>query len=193
MVTERTDETQLLLARVNALLVGLRRALGWRHDDEARWASWGITAPEAQALRVKLRAIADVLHVERATARGRLHGGTRRFATLQAQRAWVTERARRSARSGDRHAPLARRAQQRHLRAKKLTACTRRSRATLASADVSRKQSKRSTMRGAERPAATAISASSCSGNAPATHAAHRSGSSRTSGFSSRCTMTSAR
>jgi hypothetical protein len=80
------------LSRVNALLVRLRRALGWNHGDEARWASWGITAPEAQALRAKLRAIANVLHVERATARGRLHGGTRLFATLDAQRAWLAKR-----------------------------------------------------------------------------------------------------
>jgi hypothetical protein len=48
------------------------------------------------ALRVKLRAIADVLHVERATARGRLHGGGR-FATLDEQKAWSAEHARRRA------------------------------------------------------------------------------------------------
>ena len=83
-----------LLKRVNVYLVGLRRALSHDHRDEARWTPWGITAPEAMALRVKLRAIADVLHVERATARGRVHGG-RRFASLDEQRTWLAEHARR--------------------------------------------------------------------------------------------------
>jgi hypothetical protein len=88
------DRCVALLRKTNALLVGLRRALGHDHRDEARWAAWGVTPGEAMALRVKLRAIADVLHVERATARGRVHGG-RRFASLEEQRKWLTENARR--------------------------------------------------------------------------------------------------
>jgi hypothetical protein len=83
-----------LLKKVNVYLVGLRRALGHDHADEAWWARWGVTAGEAMALRVKLRAIADVLHVERATARGRIHGG-KRFATIEEQQTWLAENARR--------------------------------------------------------------------------------------------------
>lgn len=96
------DQCVALLHRVNALLAGLRRALAHDHGDEVRWAAWGITAPEAQALRVRLRVYADVLHVERATARGRVHGGRvrggePRFPSLGAQRAWLAENARRRA------------------------------------------------------------------------------------------------
>lgn len=86
-----------VLCRINRLIIGLRRALSHDHGDDTRWAAWNITAPEAQALRARLRGFADVLHVERATAHGRLHGGARRFATLEAQRTWLAEQARRRA------------------------------------------------------------------------------------------------
>ncbi len=86
-----------VLHRINRLIVGLRRALAHDHGDDAWWALREITAPEAQALRAKLRGYADVLHVERAAAHGRLHGGTRRFASLEVQRAWLADHERRRA------------------------------------------------------------------------------------------------
>ena len=46
-----------------------------------------MTAAYAQWERAVLRQVADLLHVERATARGRVHGT--RFADLDAQKAWL--------------------------------------------------------------------------------------------------------
>jgi hypothetical protein len=46
-----------------------------------------MTASEAQAERAVLREVANLLHVERATSRGRIHGT--RFATLDDQRTWL--------------------------------------------------------------------------------------------------------
>jgi Uma2 family endonuclease len=79
-----TVTTVELLTGINAMIVRLRRALHHDHGDEARWTAWGTTAPRAQALRARLRAAANLLHVERATARGRRHGT--RFTTLDEQR-----------------------------------------------------------------------------------------------------------
>ncbi|MBA3503714.1 MAG: hypothetical protein H0T65_25350 [Deltaproteobacteria bacterium] len=81
------------LRRVDARIVALRRALGHDHRDEPFWTAFGVSASAAQAQRAMLRKVADVLHVERATQRDRVHGGTR-FATLDEQRAWLAADAR---------------------------------------------------------------------------------------------------
>lgn len=75
-----------VLSLTNLRLVDLRRALGHRHDDELWWQARGQRASEAQADRCALRQLANLLHVERASARGRIHGA---FATLEEQRAWL--------------------------------------------------------------------------------------------------------
>lgn len=75
-----------LLARIDLRIAELRRALGHRHDDEPWWQARGQLAREAQAARSVLRQVANLLHVERATARGRVRG---RFETIEAQRAWL--------------------------------------------------------------------------------------------------------
>ncbi len=80
-----------LLHRCNSLIIRLRRALHHDHGDQARWLTWRITAREAQALRARLRSAADCLHVERATARGRVHSA--RFTSLDEQRAWLERHA----------------------------------------------------------------------------------------------------
>jgi hypothetical protein len=69
----------------------LRSWLSHRHDDEPFWWARQLTAPRAQADRERLRVLANLLHVERATDRNRLHGT--RFATLDEQRAWLASRA----------------------------------------------------------------------------------------------------
>lgn len=73
--------------RIDARIVTLRRAITHDHRDEAYWQALATTAPEAQSERATLRAVANLLHVERATSRGRIHGT--RFATLDDQRAWL--------------------------------------------------------------------------------------------------------
>lgn len=75
-----------LLARIDLRLAELRRALRHRHDDEPWWQARGQSASEAQRERATLRRVANLLHVDRATRRGRIHG---RFATLDDQRAWL--------------------------------------------------------------------------------------------------------
>lgn len=82
-----TIERLALLHRVNALIVRLRRALSHDHGDEGWWLRCGVTAPQAQRMRRKLAEVADALHVERATARGRIH--STRFETIEAQRTWL--------------------------------------------------------------------------------------------------------
>jgi len=86
-----------LLHRVNAMIVRLRRALSHDHGDQARWTAWGITAPEAQKARARLREVADVLHIERAASRGRIH--STQFASIEEQRRWLTDNARWRARA----------------------------------------------------------------------------------------------
>jgi hypothetical protein len=83
----RPLDARTLLARIDRRIVELRRALGHAHADEAYWEAFGISAPRAQSQRAYLRVVADLLHVERATRRGRVHGT--RFATLDDQRAWL--------------------------------------------------------------------------------------------------------
>jgi hypothetical protein len=92
-----TIERLELLKRVNAMIVRLRRALAHDHGDEPWWTASGFTAREAQRWRRRLAVVADALHVERATARGRVHAT--RFASLDEQRRWVDETARWRARA----------------------------------------------------------------------------------------------
>jgi hypothetical protein len=80
-------DARSLLRRVNATIVTLRRALSHDHADATFWAERGITAAAAQAKRRLLRQVANLLHVERASARRRIHGT--RFATLEDQLAWL--------------------------------------------------------------------------------------------------------
>ncbi|MCE9576546.1 MAG: hypothetical protein K8W52_25580 [Deltaproteobacteria bacterium] len=82
-------DARALLARIDPMIARLRRALGHDHRDEAAWVARGMTVRDAQAMRARLRVVANLLHVERAHQRGRLHGT--RFATLEAQAAWLTE------------------------------------------------------------------------------------------------------
>src|SRR5262245_57034807 len=81
-------DARTLLRRVDARIVALRRAIRHDHRDDAFFAAFGVPAPEAQCQRATLRMVADLLHVERATSRGRLHG--KRFKDLDEQRAWLT-------------------------------------------------------------------------------------------------------
>ncbi|HEU0033168.1 MAG TPA: hypothetical protein VFQ53_21190 [Kofleriaceae bacterium] len=64
----------------------MRRAISHDHRDEPYWQAFGCSAAEAQGERAILRMVANLLHVERAHARGRIHG---RFASLEDQRAWL--------------------------------------------------------------------------------------------------------
>ncbi|HEY6038551.1 MAG TPA: hypothetical protein VIV58_29920 [Kofleriaceae bacterium] len=69
----------------------LRGWLSHDHGDEPYWWARRTTAPRCQQERHLLRPLANLLHVERATSRGRLHGG--QFETLEAQRAWLADHA----------------------------------------------------------------------------------------------------
>jgi hypothetical protein len=87
-------DAKALLARVNAELVRLRRALSHDHGDEAFWASLELDVNLARKARGWLRIVAHLLHVERASSRGRIHG--RVFASLDEQTAWLTKMERRT-------------------------------------------------------------------------------------------------
>jgi len=78
-------DTKTLLARVNARLTLLRTWLSHDHHDEPYWWARRMTVPQAQRERLTLRWLANVLHIERATAHGRIHGT--QFETVDAQRA----------------------------------------------------------------------------------------------------------
>lgn len=80
-------DIKTLLARINQRLALLRTWLSHDHADEPYWWARRMPASRAQHERGLLRQVANLLHVERATIRGRLHGT--RFATLDAQRAWL--------------------------------------------------------------------------------------------------------
>jgi hypothetical protein len=85
---ERTTmDDKALLARINVRLAALRRWLAHDHNDAAFWIAVETTAPAAQRERLALRPLATMLHVTRATQRGKLHG--RMFETLDRQRAWL--------------------------------------------------------------------------------------------------------
>jgi hypothetical protein len=87
--TTPTLDIRTLLARVNQRIALLRAWLSHDHRDEPYWWARRIAASTAQQERAMLRRVADLLHVERATARGRLHGT--RFATIDVQRAWLDQ------------------------------------------------------------------------------------------------------
>jgi hypothetical protein len=80
-------DARSLLLRVDRTIRRYRVALGRDHGDADAWLAFGMAASEAQFWRHALRGLANLLHVERATARGRLHGT--RFATVDEQRAWL--------------------------------------------------------------------------------------------------------
>lgn len=84
-------DAKTLLDRVNQRLSLLRDWISHDHRDEPWWWARRSTAPQAQSERVALRQLANLLHIERATSRGRIHGT--RFATLDEQHAWLAERA----------------------------------------------------------------------------------------------------
>jgi hypothetical protein len=76
-----------LLRRIDRRIALLRAWLSHDHRDEPYWWARRLDAPDAQRERALLRIVANLLHVERATQRGRLHGT--RFASLDDQRAWL--------------------------------------------------------------------------------------------------------
>lgn len=82
-------DTRTILARLNQRIALLRGWLSHDHGDEPYWWARRTTAPKCQHERHLLRPLANLLHVERATSRGRLHG--RQFETLDAQRAWLAD------------------------------------------------------------------------------------------------------
>jgi len=82
-------DIKTLLTRINVRIALLRAWLSHDHGDEPFWWARRTTAPLAQSERNILRQVANLLHVERATTRGRLHGT--RFANLDEQRAWLVE------------------------------------------------------------------------------------------------------
>jgi hypothetical protein len=79
-----------VLARINVQLVELRRRLAHDHRDTAFWSALDLDASRAQRARYYLRSVANLLHVDRATSRGRIHGT--RFATLAEQQRWLASR-----------------------------------------------------------------------------------------------------
>ena len=83
----RPLDARSLLKRINPRIVRLRRAIRHDHRDTAFWEALGQTLKQLRSDREDLRFIANLLHVERATARGRIHGT--RFATLDEQRDWL--------------------------------------------------------------------------------------------------------
>jgi hypothetical protein len=78
------------LSRINERLALLRAWLSHDHADEPYWWARATTAPRVQAERVVLKDLATVLHIARATRRGRIHGTW--FANLDEQRAWLAKR-----------------------------------------------------------------------------------------------------
>ena len=82
-------DTKTLLTRINQRISLLRSWLSHDHRDEPYWWARRLTAARAQQEREPLRQLANLLHVERATLRGRRHGT--RFASLDEQRAWLAD------------------------------------------------------------------------------------------------------
>jgi len=79
-------DAKTLLARINPRIAQLRRWIGHDHGDQPFWNGLNIAAFDAQRERAYLRIVANLLHVERAHARGRIHG---KFQTLDEQAAWL--------------------------------------------------------------------------------------------------------
>jgi hypothetical protein len=86
-VPTKTLDEKTLLARVNARLSLLRAWLSHHHGDEPYWWARRTTAREIQRERWHLRYAATLLHVYKATSRGRVHGSY--FANLDEQKAWL--------------------------------------------------------------------------------------------------------
>src|SRR3954468_18689192 len=84
-------DARTLLARVNQRLVLLRTWLSHDHGDAPYWWARRTTASWVQTERQSLRWVANLLHVERAAARGRIH--SRAFETLDDQAAWLAKTA----------------------------------------------------------------------------------------------------
>jgi hypothetical protein len=82
-------DIKTLLARINQRVALLRAWLSHDHSDETYWWARRTTAPRAQREREVLRQVANLLHVERAASRGRVHGT--RFATIDEQRSWLEQ------------------------------------------------------------------------------------------------------
>jgi len=80
-------DIKTLLTRINTRIALLRTWMSHDHGDEPYWWARRTRANLVQYERRVLRAIANLLHVERASQRGRIHGT--RFATLDDQRAWI--------------------------------------------------------------------------------------------------------
>ena len=93
-----------LLRRVNARLALLRTWLSHDHGDAIFWWARHTTAPQAQSERCHLRGVANLLHVERATRRGRIH--STQFPTLDKQKEWLTHWEERWCSSAARYAGL---------------------------------------------------------------------------------------
>lgn len=87
-------DAKTLLARVDHRLALLRAWISHDHGDQPFWWARQTTAPRAQWERHTLRQVANLLHVERATARRRIHGT--RFATLDEQATWLAKQATRT-------------------------------------------------------------------------------------------------
>ena len=88
-VPEPIDQLRASLARINHRLALLRGWLSHDHGDEPFWWARRTTAPAAQRERLALQRHAHLMHVERATAHGRIHCAA--FETLEAQRAWLAK------------------------------------------------------------------------------------------------------
>ena len=82
-----TLDAKTLLARINERIALLRAWISHDHHDEPFWWARDTTAPRAQADRERWRFYAHLLHVERASSRGRLHGT--QFANLDEQTKWL--------------------------------------------------------------------------------------------------------
>lgn len=80
-------DTKLVLARINARLALLRTWLSHDHRDEPTWWARRTTPPQLQREQLHLRPLAHLLHVERATSHGRLHGT--QFKNLDEQATWL--------------------------------------------------------------------------------------------------------
>ena len=87
-------DIKTLLTRINTRIALLRTWISHDHGDEPYWWARRTRAGLVQHERGVLRAIANLLHVERATQRGRIHGT--RFATIDDQRAWIAAEENRS-------------------------------------------------------------------------------------------------
>ena len=80
-------DIKTLLARIDQRIALLRTWMSHDHGDEPYWWARHTNASRVQSERAVLRRVADLLHVERASSCGRIHGT--RFTDLEAQHAWL--------------------------------------------------------------------------------------------------------